>query len=134
MTDGGDRSADQRALAVAIFEEAFNEQRFDSISSALEAYTLHVGGATLRLGQGDLERLVAGWHAGFSDFRFEVHQVVAEGSIVAVRATLRGIHDGEWNGKPPTGIAHASEHMFFIEFDGDQIVDVWELNDPTGLP
>ena len=126
--------ASRRAVAAAIFEEAFNRQHFENVNPALDAYTLHVGGATLSLGPGDLERLVAEWHAGFSDFHFEVHRVVAEGDVVAVHATLHGVHDGEWNGKPPTGAAYSSEHMFFIEFEDDQIVKVRELNDPTGLP
>lgn len=126
--------AHRRALAVAVFEEAFNLRQFGNVNAALDRYQLHIGGATLDLGRGDLERLVAGWHAGFSGFHFAVHQVVAEDDLVAVRATLHGVHDGEWNGKPPTGEAHASEHMFFIRFEGDRIVEVWELNDPTTLP
>ena len=134
MADVDGAVAARRALATAVFEEAFNRQHFDNVNSALTAYTLHVAGGSYHLGPGDLERLVAAWHAGFSGFHFAVHQVVAEGEVVAVHATLHGVHDGVWNGKRPTGKAHSSEHMFFIDFEGDQIVTVWELNDPSGLP
>ena len=72
--------------------------------------------------------------AGFSGFRFETHHVVVDGDIAAVHATLHGVHSGVWHGKEPTGTAYSSAHMFFIRFDGDRIAEVWELNDPTGLP
>ena len=125
---------DRRAVATALIEEAFNEQRFHNVESLLTAYTLHVGDDTLHLGPGDLERLVANWHAGFSDFHFDVHHVIVDGDLAAVHATLHGLHDGTWNGKPPTGKVHTVRHMFVIRFDEGQIVEVWELNDPAGLP
>lgn len=134
VTDGDGTIASRRALATAIFDEGFNQQHFDNINLALAGYTLHVAGTSLSLRPGDLERMVAEWHAGFSGFHFAVHQVIAEGDFVAVRATLHGVHDGVWRDKPPTGLAHSSEHMFFFRFEGTQIVEVWELNDPTGLP
>ncbi len=134
MGSHDDGTSERRELATAVFDEAFTQQRFERVDPALESYTLHVGGRHVDLRRGDLQRLVAAWHAAFADFRFEVHQVVVDGDIVAVRATLHGTHVGEFNDRPPTGKVHAAEHMFFIGFDGDQIRDVWELYDPATLP
>jgi predicted ester cyclase len=121
-------------MAIAIFEEAFTQQNFDGVDPALESYTLHIRGRHVELGRGDLQQLVAAWHAAFSGFRFEVHRVVVDGDVAAVHATLHGTHVGDWNDRPPTGAGHAAEHMFFIRFQGDQIREVWELHDSADLP
>ena len=129
-----DATARRREVAAAIFEDAFTHQDFDGVDAALESYTLHVGGRSVALRRGDLQRLVASWHAAFSGFRFDVHRVVVEGDIAAVHATLHGTHVGPWNDRPPTGESHAAEHMCFIRFEGDQVREVWELYDPADLP
>ena len=134
MGSGDDLTERNRAVATALLEEAFTHQRFENVEALLGDYRLHVGSATLDLGPGDLEELVARWHAAFANFRFEIHQVLADREIAAVHATLHGEHVGEWRGLPPTGAPHAARHMFFIRFAEDRIVEVWELNDAEGLP
>jgi steroid delta-isomerase-like uncharacterized protein len=39
----------------------------------------------------------------FPDLRVEVHDVIAEGELVAARVTYTGTHQGEFVGIPPTG-------------------------------
>ncbi len=124
----------RRALAAAVFSEAFSLQEFDELDPALDSYVLNVRGRRVELGRGDLQRIVAAWHDAFSNFRFDVHRVVVDGDVAAVHATLRGTQTGEWNGRPPTGKAYEAEHMCFIRFEGEQIREVWELYDTADLP
>lgn len=39
---------------------------------------------------------------GFSDFQIEVHEMLAGENLVMTESTLRGTHDGEYEGIPPT--------------------------------
>ena len=73
------------------------------------------------------------WHAGFPDFRFDIHAVVASGERAAVHATLRGTHRGQWHGLEPTGRSINVEHMFFLRFEEGLVVEVWELLDGSEL-
>lgn len=124
-SDGMERSE----LARAVFEDGWTREDFSRIGHALRAVRLHVGGVEHDLDLAAIRDIIAGWHASFSDFRFEIHRVVASDDHVAVHATLRGTNDGPWRGGPPTGRTIAVEHMFFLRFDGDQLVEVWELLD-----
>ena len=134
MTSPDDVATNRRQLAAAVFDDAFSRQQFARVDAALESYTLRVRGREVGLRRGDLQRIVAAWHAAFADFHFDVHSIVVDGDLAAVHATLHGTHVGEWNGKPPTGRQHTAEHMCFIRFEGDQIREVWELYDPADLP
>lgn len=116
-------------IARAVFDEGWTRQDFSRIGDALRAVRLHVGGATHDLDLAAVREVIAGWHAAFSDFRFEVHTVVASGDHAAVHATLRGTNDGDWRGAPATGRTVAVEHMFFLRFAGDRVVEVWEVLD-----
>ena len=46
---------------------------------------------------------VARLRRAFPDVRISLDAVIAEGDLVAVHATLRGTHLGEFRGAPPTG-------------------------------
>ncbi len=39
----------------------------------------------------------------FPDLNHTIHQLIAEGDVVSTRETLRGTHEGEFEGIPPTG-------------------------------
>ncbi|QKJ18564.1 ester cyclase [Microbacterium hominis] len=120
---------DRATLARAVFEEGWNRQDYSRVGDALQYVRLHVGEVDRQLDLDAVRDIIAGWHDAFSDFRFEVHTVVASGDHAAIRATLHGTNDGPWRGAPPTGRTVAVEHMFFLRFEADAVVEVWELLD-----
>ena len=69
----------------------------------------------------------------FSDLAWTLDSMIAEGSLVAVRLTGTGTHDGNLGDLAPTGtrVSFASYGMFRVE-DG-QVVEVWILPDRLGL-
>lgn len=122
--------ADGAGLVRAVFEDGWNRQDFESVLGIFaEQFDFHIGGTSKTLDVGDLERIVATWHRGFSDFRFEIHTIVSSGDRAAVHATLTGTHDGLWRDLPPTGNTVRVEHMFFFRFERGRIAEVWELLD-----
>lgn len=63
--------------------------------------------------------------AAFPLYEFIPHQMVAEGDLVAVRATFRGVHKGEFAGIPATGKQVSSDLMIFYRVRGGLIVEHW---------
>ena len=63
--------------------------------------------------------------AAFPCYALELHQVVADGDLVAVRATFRGVHKGEFAGIAPTGKNVSAEVMIFYQINDGRIAEHW---------
>lgn len=134
MDRGHRYASDNRGAAIAIFEEGWNRGEFEGVRGVFASpFRFHVHGADREMHVGELERIVAAWRQGFPDLRFELHAVVAEGAVVAIRSTLTGTNLGSWRGTGPSGNAIAVDHMFFLRFDDDVLVEVWEVLDSAAL-
>lgn len=59
--------------------------------------------------------------------------MVAEGNKVAVRALVRGVHQGEFLGILPTGADVSVSVMLIYVIENDKIVDHWMVADENGL-
>ena len=69
----------------------------------------------------------------FPDLRFEIHELVAEGDIVAGRLTMSGTHDGPLMGTPPTGRSVRQDHMHFVRYKDGKAVEHWGVRDDLGM-
>jgi predicted ester cyclase len=65
----------------------------------------------------------------FSDLRFEIHHVIAEGDTVAVHCSLMGNHDGELMGVAPTNRAIVTPMVQLLRFRGGKVAEHWALHD-----
>lgn len=75
---------------------------------------------------------------GLPDLRFEVHQIVQDGDIVATRSTMSGTHLGRLAlgplaGLAPTGRKVAVQHMHFFRYQDGRVADLWHVWDTLGL-
>ena len=69
------------------------------------------------------------WHAAFSDLRWEIEDLVAEGDLVAVNSLTTGTHDGlfHWSAFgpwPATGRRVVAREIFFIRLVNGRIVQM----------
>jgi predicted ester cyclase len=71
--------------------------------------------------------------AAFPSYQVIRRQVVAEGDVVAVRATFQGIHKGEFAGIAPTGKQVSGDFMIFYRVHDGRIVEHWMQWDLKGL-
>ena len=62
-----------------------------------------------------------------------VHEVIAEGDMVAARITGWGRHEGELLGIPATGKDIQMSGMVFWRIAGGKIVEHWSQTDMVGL-
>jgi predicted ester cyclase len=69
----------------------------------------------------------------FSDLRFEIHDIVAEGDIVCSRWTSVGTHDGEVLGITPTGHSLNRTGMSWQRIERGKFVETWVERDGLGL-
>jgi predicted ester cyclase len=61
--------------------------------------------------------------------RYEVHQVVASGDLVAIRATAHGVHNTDHLGVPATGKPYAMATMHLYRAEGDRLAEHWGVRD-----
>jgi predicted ester cyclase len=70
--------------------------------------------------------------AAFPDLSVTVENVVAEGDRVATRVTMRGTHQGEFQGIAPTGKRVEVKAMDMFRISEDKIVEHWgHADDPS---
>jgi predicted ester cyclase len=66
---------------------------------------------------------------GVLEIRYDVHQVVAAGDLVALRATGHGVHNSDHLGVPATGRPYAMPSMHLYRGDGDRLAEHWSVRD-----
>lgn len=68
-------------------------------------------------------------HSVFSDLRFEVHHVLADGDTVAVHCTMTGRQTGPLMGLAPTGLPVATPMVHVLRFEGGKAAEHWAVHD-----
>jgi SnoaL-like polyketide cyclase len=64
-------------------------------------------------------------HAAFSDRRWEIHQVIAEGDTVVLNCTFHGRHTGEFMGLAPTSRSFAFRQVHIVRFQDGMGIEHW---------
>jgi steroid delta-isomerase-like uncharacterized protein len=79
-----------------------------------------------------LHQVITAMRTAFPDLHFEIHDLLAEGDIVAFRSTMTGTHLGTLNfvpgrSLPATGRRVAVPHMHFVRIVDGKTTDLWHL-------
>jgi ketosteroid isomerase-like protein len=98
-----------------------------------DGYVLHFPGLPGPVDREGHKGLVAGFRAGFPDWRETVEDVIAEGDRVVVRVTGRGTHWGAFQGLAPTGRAVTATGIGIGRIEGGRIAEAWAAYDALGL-
>ena len=77
-----------------LIEEVYNRRNIDAIPNYF------IPGSFLA---GHIANLIRGMSVGFPDFHMTIEDIMAEGNKVVNRVSMRGTHQGEFFGHPPTG-------------------------------
>ncbi len=126
-------SDDNIARYRTLIEEAFNRGRLGVIEDAFaDEYQGH-DPAFPRRGPGGARRFAEVFHLAFTDFRYEIEDVVAQGDLIAARWMVTGTHTGPFLGIAPTGKRVQVAGMSFNRFREGKIVEGWIHWDAHGL-
>jgi predicted ester cyclase len=71
--------------------------------------------------------------AAFPDIQHTLEDQLAEGDKVAVRLTIRGTQQGEFQGMPATGKAITMTSLNILHFANGKIAEQWVETDDLGL-
>jgi steroid delta-isomerase-like uncharacterized protein len=104
---------------------------FDALPQIVtEDYALHPEGIR---GADGLREMVEGYRAAFADLSVTVEHQFTEGDYVATRYTVRGRHEGEFMGAPPTGNDIEVTGLTISRCRDGRIEEEWELVDVQRL-
>lgn len=112
-----------------LFASAWSEGETDSLGERIGEVTFHYGGSAVATDGDRLRTLIGQYREGFPDLRFEVEDLIEQGDRIAVRARLRGTHLGTWRDLAPTGREVDIDVAMFFRFEGERLIEVWEVDD-----
>lgn len=107
-------------------EEVWTAGNPDAVAQfASESFLRHTSPGGEPLGRdAQIERLKS-FRSAFPDISIEVDDSVVSGDLIAFRSTMRGTHDGEFLGIPPTGKQVVVGLVDMVRIEDGQFVEQW---------
>jgi predicted ester cyclase len=123
-------SEDNKAAVRGCFENGA-QGNFDAFHSLVTPdYVVHPDEAR---GPDGLAEMVKGYRDALSGLNVTIEHQFTEGDYVATRTTIRGRHDGELMGTPPTGRDVEFTGLTISRCRDGKIEEEWELVDVVGV-
>ncbi|MGE5637056.1 MAG: ester cyclase [Nocardioidaceae bacterium] len=124
-------STEQNKAAVRECFANASRGNFDALEAIVSpSYVMHPDGVR---GVEGLREWAEGNRRALPDLSVTVEQQLAEGDYVATRTTIRGRHEGELMGVPPTGRDVEFTCLTLSRCRDGRIEEEWELADVAGL-
>ncbi len=127
-------SEENKAIFRRYVEEVGNEGRLELADEIFDRYLAHqADGSVLERGPEDVKRFMGEFRQAFPDFHSTVEDQIAEGEKVVTRWTMRGTHEGEFRGMPPTGNKLEITGIGIFRFSEGKVVESWDNFDQLGM-
>jgi len=121
-----------KALALRVFEEIWNQQNLDVADEILAADHAYYTPADVISGPEGFKGFVNMYLVAFPDANFVIDDQIAEGDLVATRWTATGTHQGELMGIPPTDVFATTTGITIVRVADGKIVKNWSQWDALG--
>ena len=113
---------------------AIDEQDYDRLRELWPEESVHrMVGVPEPMSRDAVIELIQGFYTAFPDNSHEIHEIVAEGELVAVRMTNNATHQGDFEGTPATGQTISYEAAHIVRFQSGVIREWWLIEDDLGL-
>jgi predicted ester cyclase len=122
-----------KAITLDGFERMFNQGDLDQVNQALAPDAIDHQEPEGTDFVAHLKEVISTLRVAFPDLRFEVHEILAEGDLVACRSTMTGTHQGPLNIGPMAALALTGArvevpHMHFFRYDDQgRVTDLWHV-------
>jgi steroid delta-isomerase-like uncharacterized protein len=113
------------------YEDSVNLNNLDAAENQIADDFIDHGARPGRASRGPeaARQAMAALHAVVPDLHVTLDEVIAEGDLVAVRATWRGTHKGSFMGSPPSGRPVTISGMVFWRVADGRLVERWATLD-----
>jgi predicted ester cyclase len=123
-------SEENKAAVRDCFENA-SQGNFDALHDVVSPdYVLHPEEVS---GVEGLTQMVEGYRSALAGLSVTIDHQFSEGDYVATRSTIRGKHEGELMGAPPTGREVEFSCLTISRCRDGKIQEEWELADTMSL-
>jgi len=113
---------------------AIDEQDYDRLRELWpEDLIIRMVGVPEPMSRDAVIELIQGFYTAFPDNSHEIHEIVAEGELVAVHMTNNATHQDNFEGIPPTGQTISYEAVHIVRFQSGVIREWWLFEDNLGL-
>jgi steroid delta-isomerase-like uncharacterized protein len=122
---------DNKQSARRFYEEVINARNVDALGELLTP-----DGVDHTFGSQNIEQAKQFFGMvlqAFPDLHAEVHDVIAEGDLVAARVTYTGTHQGEFVGIPATGRKATTSGVAWLRMEGGKQAEHWGGPDMLSL-
>jgi steroid delta-isomerase-like uncharacterized protein len=130
-------SAEENKAVVRRWYEEINKGKEAAIAGLDELFApdlvWHGAGLFADMDLAGMNPLITALFTGFPDLHWVVEDLIAEGDKVVVRLTVRGTHQGEFMGIPPTGKQATWTGIEISRIEEHKFVEGWDSFDNLGL-
>lgn len=127
-------TTDIKAVACRVLEEVFPADDEAALATLISDRVVnHEAPPGTPPGLGGITFFMHMLSKAFSDQKWTIHKVVAEGDTVALHCTHSGRHTGEFFGLPGTGRKFAYKQMHMIRIVDGKGVEHWAVRDDASL-
>lgn len=127
------RNEENKRVARRIPEDVATEGNVDLVDEICTADVVDHSPLGEVRGREALKAQFESLRAAFRDFFATVEDAIGEDDTVAMRVTLRGVHEGEFFGVEPTGRAVEVSNVVFTRVEDGEIAERWVQPDMLGL-
>ena len=127
-------SIEIKRVARRVLEEIFPADDEEALREVIsDQFVNHEAPEGTPPGLGGITMFMHLLNQAFSDQRWEIHDVIAEGDKVALRCTHSGVHTGDFMGLPATGRNIAYKQMHIVRVVQGKGVEHWAVRDDASL-
>src|SRR5262245_57505289 len=112
-------SAEENKAVMRRIFELFNTGNLALVDEVIAADVIdHQAPPGIAPGRAGFKQLIAAFRAAFPDLQMTIDDILADGDKVVTRSTMRGTHQGEFMGIPPTGKPFTMGAIDIVRFSG----------------
>lgn len=127
-------SIENKAVARRVLEEIFPANDDDALREVIsDQFVNHEAPEGTPPGLSAITMFMHLLDQAFSDQRWEIEDVIAEGDKVVLRCTHSGVHTGDFFGLPATGRRFAYKQMHIVRIVDGKGVEHWAVRDDASL-
>ena len=126
---------ENKAVVRRYAEQVWNAGDLTAVEEFIApAYIRHDPGLPMEVrGPDGVRAVISAYRTAFPDLHLILDDTLADGDKVVLRLTVRGTHQGDLMGIPPSGQGVEITAIEIFRLDGGKIVEQWVAVDNLGL-